>query len=78
MGRNLRRMNLIEWRKSQGLKQFEAAERLGVSPAQLSRIERGAQWPEPATILKIETGTGGEVTANDILEHHRRQPEKAA
>lgn len=75
----MRRMNLMDWRKSQGLKQFEAAERLGVSPAQLSRIERGAQWPEPQTILKIEEGTGGDVTANDILEQFRAtQSERAA
>lgn len=72
-------MDLISWRAEKGLKQFEAASAIGISPAQLSRIERGEQWPEPDTLLRIESGTDGQVTANDVLTVYRAaQADKAS
>lgn len=66
-------MNLRKFRMALGLKQFELAERLGMSQGVVCSIERGTRFPEPATILRImrfsvDKKTGRpRVTANDIL-----------
>lgn len=38
------------WRKHRGLNQTQLAERIGVSVSNLSRLERGGQAVEPATL----------------------------
>jgi HTH-type transcriptional regulator, competence development regulator len=50
-----------EMREAQGLGLREAAERLSISPAYLSRIERGKERPpKPEVIKRIATLLGGD------------------
>ena len=60
-------MDLKSWRKDRELTQAAAGEMLGLSQPTLAKIEAGGQWPTPDTIARIENGTAGAVTANDIL-----------
>lgn len=60
-------MNLTEWRKQNDLTMTEAAKRLGVSQATISRLESGKHWPDRATIQKIIKRTKGGVTPNDFI-----------
>ena len=41
------------YRREQGLKQEEVAERAGVSKNTISQIERGKQWPSMQTYLRL-------------------------
>ncbi len=47
--------NLTRQRERKGLKQYEVAEAIGVSPANYSNIERGKQQPTAAQIFKLVT-----------------------
>lgn len=60
-------MNMLEWRKAKELNQVDAAEKLGISQPDVSRIETGKQWPDPATLAKIIDNSGGEISADDLL-----------
>ena len=59
--------SLRTWRKARKITLDELSKRLGMSDASLSRIERGEQWPDRETILKILAETNGDVSVNDIL-----------
>jgi transcriptional regulator with XRE-family HTH domain len=59
-------MNLQQWRTAQGLDTTEAAARLGISQASVSRIENGEQFPSPETMSKLFLSSGGEIKAADL------------
>jgi len=58
-------MKLRDWRAREGLSLEACGERLGLSHATLSRIERGKHYPDRETIQKIFERTDGEVTLHD-------------
>jgi transcriptional regulator with XRE-family HTH domain len=60
-------MDLQQWRESKGLNQAEAAKRLDLSQATVSRIENGEQFPPPETIEALSKKTGGAITAADLF-----------
>ena len=60
--------SLRAWRKSQKITLDELSKRIGISDASLSRIERGEQWPDRATIQRIVAETNGDVGINDFFE----------
>jgi predicted transcriptional regulator len=47
---------VLKWRKKTKLTQREAADKLGISQAQLARIENGQRTCAPALIQKIQNG----------------------
>lgn len=63
-------MRLAEWRKQQGLKQWELAERLGCSQPFISLIERAddGQVPSREWMVKIYQLTRGAVAPNDFYD----------
>jgi transcriptional regulator with XRE-family HTH domain len=58
---------LREWRKREGLTQFQAAIRLGCDPTQLSRWERGSR-PALPNAIKLEQEAGVPVTAWEVVD----------
>lgn len=58
---------LRSFRKSQGIRLHQMAEKLSVSVATLSRIETGKQWPDRAFFERVVSVTNGQVTANDFV-----------
>lgn len=58
---------LRTWRKAQKLTLRQLAERIGSTPAALSRYETGKRLPRPQTLQAIVKVTAGEVTANDLF-----------
>jgi transcriptional regulator with XRE-family HTH domain len=61
-------MNALRtWRQESRKSLEETAPLLGVSPASLSRIERGEQWPDRDFCERLQAITGGRVTANDLI-----------
>ncbi len=60
-------MNLRAWRKSEGLQTDEAATRLGIRPSTLAAYEKGARRPRAEVAKRIETVTGGAVSAASLL-----------
>ena len=58
---------LRDFRKSQDWTLDEMAERIGSSPASLSRIENGEQWPGPEVVARIIELSGGELSAGDVV-----------
>lgn len=69
-------MTLREWRKTNGLTLAQAAARLGFNVQTLSRYERGERWPTRSAMYEIIAGTGGAVTADEML--NPGTPEAAA
>lgn len=67
-------MKLSEWRKKHDLTMVQAAERLGLSQASISRIEAGEQWPDRKTVEKIMAATDGEVGPNDLIANGKDSP----
>lgn len=61
-------MKLRDYRKSQNLTLDELAARIGRSAATVSRIERGKNQPDWATLDAIERATEGAVTPNDFRQ----------
>lgn len=61
----MRGMKLKDWRAREGLSLEAAGERLDLSHATLSRIERGKNYPDRETVQKIFDRTNGEVTLHD-------------
>lgn len=68
-------MDLKAWRTTNKLTQAAAGELIGLKQPTLAKIEAGKQWPSPETIALIVAGTGGAVTANDILAHYQSAPQ---
>jgi hypothetical protein len=64
---------LREWRLGRGLTLYDLCPRIGITHGELSRIERGKQFPRPALMLRIYAATGGDVTPNDLLGITRLQ-----
>lgn len=58
---------LRNYRQEAGISLSTLAEQCGTSTATISRIERGAQWPESELLQKLVDATGGRVSANDFL-----------
>ena len=69
-------MQLNEWIKSKGLKQYEAAERLGISVFSLNRICTGHSNPTLEQVWKIETVTRRKVTLRDFIDLARSHAPK--
>lgn len=63
-------MNLREWRSAKDLTQTEAADKLGISQSDVSRIETGKQWPDAETLARIIKNSGDEITAASMLAAH--------
>lgn len=61
-------MKLSQYRKAKGLTLDAIAEKIGRSAATVSRIERGLNKPDWATMLAIEEATNGDVTPNDFRD----------
>lgn len=49
---------------------YRLAERMGVSNGNLYRMVRFMRRPSPDMIVRIESATGGEVTAAALLQAH--------
>lgn len=49
---------LKEWRAREGLRQEDAAERLGISKPTVSRLEKGRRKPSLALAAKLSERTG--------------------
>lgn len=58
---------LRNYRQEAGISLSALAEQCGTSAATISRIERGAQWPESELLQKLIDATGEKVSANDFL-----------
>jgi transcriptional regulator with XRE-family HTH domain len=59
-------MNLLQWRKKKDLTMAEAADVLDISQPTISRIESGAQLPNPGTITKLAEKSAGAITGPDL------------
>lgn len=57
---------IVEIRKKQGLKRDDLADRCGINPNQLGRLERGEGNPRLATIFRVSAGLG--VGLRDLFE----------
>ena len=64
-------MRLSDWLRKSGVTGEVFAERVGVTQSAISKIARGASWPEPDTIAAIERETKGKVTVGDILKTYQ-------
>lgn len=64
-------MKLQDWLDAEKLTGAAFGERIGMSQGAVSKIARGAVWPEASTIAAIELETKGQVTAADILETYQ-------
>ncbi|MFE1598216.1 helix-turn-helix domain-containing protein [Methylobacterium sp. ID0610] len=70
-------MDLAAYLSEHDLKPANFAARIGVPASTITRILRGERDPRGATIRKIVEGTGGLVTAADLLRD-RDAPSGAA
>ena len=61
-------MKLAEYLQANGELPVRFAERIGRSPATVSRILSGIQRPEWKTMKAIARATRGKVTANDFMD----------
>lgn len=60
-------MDLAAYLSERNIKPATFAGEIGVPPSTITRILRGERDPRGATIRKIVTGTGGKVTAADLI-----------
>jgi len=60
-------MTLEQYLKENDLKPVAFATSIGVAPSTITRILRGERSPGLDLMLKIKTGTGGAVSADDWL-----------
>lgn len=60
-------MKLREWLKTNRIKGYEFANRIGVSPPTISEYCAGQAWPSRDKMEAIARETNGEVTANDFV-----------
>lgn len=58
MERDRLRVRLKEWRLKAALTQDQLAERVGSTKANISRIERGLQFPQPPMIRRLADALG--------------------
>ena len=61
-----------ELRKEKGLTQEQLAETVGIEPNNLSRIEKGRNYPTPENLLKIANALNVSVDKLYIFEHHKQ------
>ena len=62
---------LRAYRRARGIPIEKMAEKLGLSSASLSRIERGEQWPSTRGFFeRLREATDGEVKADDLVAPH--------
>lgn len=59
-------MNLKDYLKKKGLKQYFVAAQLGITPAHFHRILNGIGCPSLEIAVKIELLTNGEVTPKEL------------
>ena len=76
-------MQLKNWLKSSGLRQYELAEKLGVTPATITNLLDGSQnWVSRGLAEALARVTDGQVTALDFLDADEAskptQPQEAA
>ena len=57
---------IVEARIAEGITQKELAERCGMKPANLSRLENGNGNPSVATLEKIAAGLGRKLEINFV------------
>jgi len=67
-------MDLAAYLTEHKIKPATFAAEIGVPPSTITRILRGERDPRGATIRKIVEGTGGLVTAGDLLSGCRPTP----
>ena len=60
-------MKLKDWRKTSGLTGRDAARQIGVAQPTWSQYENGLRRPSPEIAARIETLSGGHVTAAELL-----------
>lgn len=60
-------MDLAAYLSKRKIKPAAFAAEIGVPPSTISRIMRGERDPRGATIRKIVDGSGGEVTAGELI-----------
>lgn len=71
-------MNLAAYLSERNIKAATFASEIGVPASTISRILKGERDPRGATIRKIVEGTGGKVSAADLLAGiHAVEPEAA-
>jgi len=64
--------SLKRFRIQNDIRPQKICKELGISRSTLSRYETGAHFPRPEMILKIQSVTNGQVTANDLLAKRKR------
>lgn len=60
-------MDLAAYLSERNIKPATFAGEIGVPPSTITRILRGERDPRGATIRKIVAGTGGKVSAADLI-----------
>ena len=68
-------MELNEWLYQNRMTQGEMAKAVGVTRGTICNIATGANCASLATALRIESLTGGEVTAASLLQHYNEKQE---
>lgn len=62
-------MKLVDYRKKHGLTQKQLGGLLDLEQATVARYEAGKRLPQRDELDRIYRLTGGEVTANDFVDH---------
>jgi len=70
-------MDLAAYLSERNIKPATFAGEIGVPPSTISRILRGERDPRGATIRKIVVGTGGKVTAAELIAGPASQDDPA-
>ena len=60
-------MTLKEWMRCNALTQVVVAEKIGVHQSTVARWINYQQFPDPIHLVKIKDITGGEVTADNLV-----------
>lgn len=71
-------MDLAAYLSEQKIKPAAFAASIDVPPSTITRILRGERDPRGATIRKIVDGTGGKVTAGDLIAGRKAADEVSA
>lgn len=66
-------MTLTDFLQKHGIRQADFAAQIGRSAPYVSMLCRGQIWPSREVVNRIQSATGGKVTANDFV-----QPQEAA
>ena len=70
------RLRLREWRERRLLTQRELAERVGMTPGSINRIERGVHRPRLGTVRKLAEALGVDPDELIAWEAHDRGAEE--